>query len=94
MTNLARSHAKTAAPRRDDSNTSGKSARKNFSAFISRNPLKSLDSDERIQGNPNESNSSKEGLWQRNGEAPRKSKRIHRSAWRHDQDVTKPAPFK
>jgi hypothetical protein len=53
MTNLALSHAKSAASVCDDANPSGKSGAKNFSEFISRNPLKSLDSDERIQGNPN-----------------------------------------
>jgi hypothetical protein len=59
MTKLALSHAKTVGSRHAAVNTSGKSARKNFPRFISRNPLKSLDPNERIQGNPNKSNSSK-----------------------------------
>jgi hypothetical protein len=33
-----------------------KGEEKNFSALYPRNPLKSIDSDERIQGNPNKSN--------------------------------------
>jgi hypothetical protein len=92
MTDLALSHAKTAASRRYDANTSGKSAGKKFSAFISCNPLKSLDSDERIQGNPNESNSSKAGLSQRNGEAPRKSKSAGVAV--RCREGSKPNPFK
>ena len=46
MTTLALSHAKTASFRRYGANTSGKSAPKNVFRFISRNPLKSLVSDE------------------------------------------------
>jgi hypothetical protein len=53
---------------RDDADPSGKSGAKNCSSFISLNPLKSLDSDERIQGNPNKSNSSKRGFSQRNSD--------------------------
>jgi hypothetical protein len=36
--------------------------------------LISLDSDERIQGNPRESNTRNLGILQRNGDAPRQSK--------------------
>jgi hypothetical protein len=38
------------------------SARKNVSAKIPYNPLKRLDSDERIQGNPRKSNTHKRGF--------------------------------
>jgi hypothetical protein len=41
--------------------------------------LISLDSDERIQGHPRESNSLRWGLWERNGHAPRKPKLIGRA---------------
>src|ERR1700722_17192305 len=40
-----------------------KSARKNFSQVFSRNPLISLNPDERIQGNPRKSNSPKPGVF-------------------------------
>jgi hypothetical protein len=43
---------------------------------IPRKPLISLDSDERIQGNPRNSNLHKQGFSRRNGEAPRKPKLI------------------
>ena len=59
--------------------TSGKSDTKNFRRFIPRNPLISLDSDERIQGNPRKSNPHNRGFSERNGPAPRKSKRIDRT---------------
>jgi hypothetical protein len=49
---------------------------KNFPRKIPRNPLISLDSDERIQGNPRKSNPHKQGFSRRNGEAPRKPKLI------------------
>jgi hypothetical protein len=42
--------------------TLGKTAQKNLLAKIHRNPLKSLDSDERIQGNPRKSNSRESGF--------------------------------
>jgi hypothetical protein len=45
------------------------------SAFFVYNPLKRLDSDERIQGNPRESNPHNRGLSPRNGPLPRKPKR-------------------
>jgi hypothetical protein len=47
-------------------------------AKIPRNPLKSLDSDERIQGNPRKSNSGKWVFSQRKGDKPRKPKRLGR----------------
>ena len=43
-------------------NARGKSARKNFPRLNPRNPLKSLDSHERIQGNPRQSNPPGAGL--------------------------------
>src|ERR1700722_20161875 len=43
---------------------------------IPRNPLISLDSDERIQGNPRNSNPHKLRFPRRNGEAPRRPKLI------------------
>src|ERR1700722_2019875 len=55
------------------------SAEKNCSRFKPRNPLKSLDSDERIQGNPRKSNPHERGSSQQNGQGPRKPKRIDRS---------------
>ena len=51
-----------------------KSAEKIFAAKIPRNPLKSLDSDERIQGNPRKSKAQNQGFSQRNGNRPRKPK--------------------
>src|SRR3984957_1786812 len=53
----------------------GKAGEKNFSRFSPRNPLKNLDSDERIQGNPRKSNPHDRGFSQRNGAGPRESKR-------------------
>src|ERR1700722_6906296 len=54
-------------------------ARKKLPRFMPRNPLKSLDSDERIQGNPRQSNPHNRGYLQRNGRGPRKPKRIDRT---------------
>src|SRR5271156_6606244 len=45
---------------------------KNYPRFKPRNPLKSLDSDERIQGNPRQSNTHERGPSQRNGHELRK----------------------
>src|ERR1700722_19021303 len=47
---------------------------------ISCNPLISLDLNERIQGNPRKSKPHIRGFSQRNGDQPRKSKRIDRTA--------------
>jgi hypothetical protein len=52
------------------------SADKNCSRFMPRNPLISLDSDERIQGNPRKSNPHDRGSSQRNSDEPRKPKWI------------------
>ena len=52
---------------------------KNYSAKIPRNPLKSLDSDEGIQGNPRKSSAFGRGFSRRNGDRPRKPKRIDRT---------------
>jgi hypothetical protein len=67
--------ARVAAPL----NRREKAARKIRSAKIPRNPLKSLNSDERIQGNPRESNPQKRGCLKRNGREPRKPKRLDRT---------------
>jgi hypothetical protein len=50
------------------------SARKKRILKISHNPLISLDSDEKIQGNPRKSNPQNLGFLQRNGRSPRKPK--------------------
>jgi len=47
---------------------------KNFPPKIPRNPLISLDSDERIQGNPRESNSQSARVSRDKGDEARKSK--------------------
>jgi hypothetical protein len=54
----------------------GKRARDFFSTKIPCNPLKRLDSDERIQGNPSFSNPHKRGFSRSKGHVPRKPKRI------------------
>jgi hypothetical protein len=59
--------------------TPGKGLRKKFPRFKPRNPLKSIDSNERIQGNPRKSNLRDQGSSNRNGQGPRKPKRIDRT---------------
>jgi hypothetical protein len=54
----------------------GESRAKKFPAKIPRNPLISLVSDERIQGNPRESNRPNPGFSQRKGREPREPKSI------------------
>src|SRR5271167_1489998 len=49
-------------------NAMEKGLRKKFPRFKPRNPLKSLDSDERIQGNPRQSNTHQRGFSQRKGQ--------------------------
>jgi hypothetical protein len=71
--------AKTAVARSGASNPADKSTEKNFAHFMPRNPLISLDSDERIQGNTRQSNPHELGSSQRNGHKPRKAKRIDRT---------------
>jgi ABC-type oligopeptide transport system ATPase subunit len=56
----------------------GRSAEKNFARFMPGNPLISLDSDERIQGNPRKSNPHDRRFSQRNDQGPRKPKRTDR----------------
>ena len=57
-----------------------KTTEKFISPFVARNPLISLDSDEKIQGNPRKSKAHhSEGLRSRNGHAPRKSKSTGRA---------------
>jgi hypothetical protein len=53
-----------------------KGREKFLSAKIPRNPLKRLDSDERIQGNPSFSNPHELGFLRPNDHAPRKPKRV------------------
>jgi hypothetical protein len=53
----------------------GKGAKNNLPWSMPRNPLISLVSDERIQGNPRESNPHLRGSSLANGEGPRKPKR-------------------
>jgi len=76
--NPALFHSKTAGRRfprlsRDDLN-----GRIFVAPFTPRNPLKSLDSDERIQGNPRQPQPVIRAPSRRNGQEPRKSKRIDR----------------
>jgi hypothetical protein len=52
---------------------------KKFPSFKPRNPLINLDSDKRIQVNPRQSNTHERGFSQRNGQGPRKPKRIDRT---------------
>jgi hypothetical protein len=52
----------------------GKAREKFLSAKIQRNPLKRLDSDERIQGNPSFSNPQKRGFSRPKSQEPRKPK--------------------
>jgi hypothetical protein len=61
MNNSTLLRAKTAVPFRA-AEFRGETARKKRPRFLPRNPLKSLDSDERIQGNPRKSNSHKLGF--------------------------------
>src|ERR1700722_18526214 len=73
----------------------GKGLRKKFPRFTSRNPLKSLDSDERIQGSPRKSNPHERGSSQRNGQGPRKPKRIDRTdVAARCREGAKPTPSK
>jgi hypothetical protein len=60
----------------------GEGAQKNFCAENPHNPLKSHDSDERIQGNPRKSNRRKAGLSRRKRFIPRKPKQIGKGAAR------------
>jgi hypothetical protein len=55
-----------------------KGSEKKLSRKNRRNALKRLDSDERIQGNPRQSNAHKLGFSQPNGRDPRKTKRLDR----------------
>jgi hypothetical protein len=54
----------------------GESLKKIFLPFIQHNPLKTLDPDERIQGNPRKSNTSEMRFWRQKRDKPRKSKPI------------------
>jgi hypothetical protein len=56
-----------------------KGREKFLSAKILRNPLISLDSDDRIQGNPRKSNTPWRAFSQQKGHAPRKSKQTGRT---------------
>jgi hypothetical protein len=68
--------ASTAGSRPGVAQPRGKAREKNFSTKIPRNPLKSPDSDEGIQGNPRESKAHFQGLSRQKGPAPRKTKWI------------------
>src|ERR1700722_4217973 len=61
--------------RRSRRGAMGKGGRKILPAKTPRNPLKSLDSDERIQGNPRKSKAQKRDLQTETRRAPRKPKR-------------------
>jgi hypothetical protein len=61
MDDLARPHAKSTGAG-SGGWIAGKSARKNLPRKNPCNPLESLDYDERIQGNPRESNTLKSGF--------------------------------
>jgi hypothetical protein len=76
MNNPARPTAKIATPRFRAAKATDKGLEKKCLSFFPRNPLKSPDSDERIQGNPRKSNTQSQGFSRRNREAPRKSKAI------------------
>jgi hypothetical protein len=75
-----------------------KGREKFHSAKIQSNPLKRLDSDERIQGNPSFSNPQKRGLSRSNGQRPRKPKPTARSRARpmspssREADPRSPSP--
>jgi hypothetical protein len=56
-----------------------KGAKKKRSRFFPHNPLKTFDSDERIQGNPRKSNPDNQGFSQQKGPAPRKPKPVDRT---------------
>jgi hypothetical protein len=57
-----------------------KSGMKILSRIYPCNPLKGLDSDERILGNPRKSNTAEREFLQQKGDPPRKSKRTDRAA--------------
>jgi hypothetical protein len=68
--------ASTAGSPPADAAATAKGREKFPSAKIQRNPLKRLDSDERIQGNPSFSNPQKLGFLRTKGHEPRKPKRV------------------
>jgi hypothetical protein len=74
MNNSALPHGLAAGSRRGASRRQGKRRAKILAAKIQRNPLISLDSDERIQGNPRKSNSDPRGFSRPNGGGTRKPK--------------------
>jgi hypothetical protein len=78
MSNAALPHARMSAPI-SALQKPGKRPEKKFSSIFPYNPLKRLDSDERIQGNPNESNRQNRGFSQRKEPETRKPKRIDRA---------------
>src|SRR5580704_4912474 len=79
MSDPALPPAKTVAARCGAANVRGRGARKYFPRFFPRNSLISLDSDERIQGNPNKSNPYNLEFSRRKGHPPRKPKWIDRT---------------
>ena len=78
MNNPALPQAKTAGSRSGVSAPTDKE-REKFFPPKARKPLKSLDSDERIQGNPRQSNTYQQGSSQRNGQGQENPKRIDRT---------------
>jgi hypothetical protein len=68
----------TAASRSGASQSQGKCAEKYFRRFEPRNPLKSLDSRKRIQGNPRQSNAREQDL---RGETRLERKKPNRIDW-------------
>jgi hypothetical protein len=68
----------------------GERRAKNVSPFMPRNPLISLVSHERIQGNPRKSNPHNQGFSERKGHEPRKSKSSRSEAVCRPSAATKP----
>src|ERR1700733_5231128 len=78
MTNSALLHAKPLGAHSADTPPKARGRANFFPARISCNPLISLVSDERIQGNPSFSNSQEPWVSRPKGHVPRKSKRAFR----------------
>ena len=93
MTILRFRMASTVGSRAGASYRPGRNAHaKNFTAKIPRNSLISLDSDERIQGNPRKSNPQKRGFSRQKGREPRKSKRTCRTTIATTAEGARPTP--
>jgi hypothetical protein len=79
MTDPALPYAKIMDPRSHGSETAAKGRAKFLSAKIRRKPLKRLDSDERIQGNPSVSNPHNQGFGGQTTRAQENPNRIDRA---------------